>query len=85
MLLGVVQTFFGLLLFNISLSCLKKAVVRKWRQGYTVNLIVGFIFLVYGLLSLVYTFPLLFNYSILFVCSSGMLFSTYLVSLIKID
>jgi hypothetical protein len=80
MLLSVTETFIGLILLNISLNSLKKSAIRKWRQGFTVVLITGFIIMVYGLLSMVIEMPLLINNLLFFTAVSSMTFSVFLIS-----
>ena len=80
MLLSITETFIGLILLNVGLNSLKKSAIRKWRQGFTVVLITGFIIMVYGLLSMVIEMPLLINNLLFFTAVSSMTFSVFLIS-----
>lgn len=80
MLLSITETFMGLILLNISLNSLKKSAIRKWRQGFTVTLVTGFIIMLHGLMSLVIEMPLLINNILFFMAVSSMTFSVFLIS-----
>ncbi len=80
MLLSITQTFIGLFLLNISFNSLKKSVIRGWRQGFSITLIIGFIIMVYGLLSMVVDIPLIINNILLFVSLCAMTASIFLIS-----
>jgi hypothetical protein len=80
MLLSITQTFIGLFLLNISFNSLKKSVIRKWRQGFSITLIIGFIMMVYGLLSMIINIPLIINNILLFISLCAMTASIFLIS-----
>jgi len=80
MLLSVTETFVGLILLNISLNSLKKSAIRKWRQGFSVTLITGFLIMIHGLLSIVIEMPEFINNVLFFIAFSSMTFSVFLIS-----
>jgi hypothetical protein len=80
MLLSITETFMGLILLNISLNSLKKSAIRKWRQGFTVTLILGFIIMIHGLMSIIIDIPMLINNILFFITISSMTFSIFLIS-----
>jgi hypothetical protein len=80
MLLSITQTFIGLFLLNISFNSLKKSVIRKWRQGFSITLVIGFIIMVYGLLSMIINIPLIINNILLFISLCAMTTSIFLIS-----
>jgi hypothetical protein len=83
MLLSITETFLGLILLNVSWNSLKRSAVRKWRQGFSVTLIIGFLLMFYGLIGLFIEMPLLINNVLFFLAVSGMTFSVFLISKIQ--
>ena len=80
MLLSITETFMGLILLNISLNSLKKSAIRKWRQGFTITLVTGFIIMLHGLMSIMIDMPLFINNILFFMAVSSMTFSVFLIS-----
>jgi len=80
MFLSLLEVLIGLAILNISLYSLERSVIRKWRQAFSISLIIGILIMICGILTLVFRIPD-FLYTILStVFISGFTFSFYLIS-----
>jgi hypothetical protein len=80
MLLSITETFIGLAILNISWYSLKKSVIRRWRQGFTISFIFGVIIMLYGLIGLIIPMPVILDNIVLVLSMCGMTSSSYLIS-----
>lgn len=80
MLFNILGIVLGLILFNISIQSLKRSAIRKWRQGFTITLITSLAVLAYGFMGLLIEMPLAASNAMLFLSTSSMAFSVFLIS-----
>lgn len=84
MFIGVINVFIGLLLFNSSISSLRKSVIRKWRQGFSINFALSIILMIAGLLMIVFEPSVTLLMILYFIIMCGVISSCLIISKINI-
>ncbi len=83
MILGVLETILGIMIFNTSIRSLKRSAIRKWREGYYITFFLSILILVFGMLSIFVPIPDSINNGFLFIVSSFMFLSLFRISKMK--
>lgn len=83
MFYNVVEVLFGLLVYNISVKSLKKSIIRKWREAFTLLLFASIFAVTHGLITIVGIVPDFSNKVMFPLLSSVMVLSIFMLSRMK--